>query len=138
MLFRSLMIGFALAGLLLRIGGRYATAPLFLKGLVAMSITPFIAVLAGWFVTEVGRSPWLIYGVMTHAQGVTPSLTGGMALFTLIGYILVYAVIFSAGIYYLMRMFQAGLESLDTDHPVDSDHAKRPLSAAHVPFEKGE
>lgn len=133
-----LMIGFAFAGLILRKGGRYATAPLFLKGLVAMSITPFIAVLAGWFVTEVGRSPWLIYGIMTHAQGVTPSLTGGMALFTLIGYILVYAAIFSAGIYYLMRMFQAGLESLDSDQPIDSDHAKRPLSAAHIPLEKGE
>lgn len=133
-----LMIGFAITGLILRRGGRYASAPLFLKGLVVMSVTPFIAVLAGWFVTEMGRSPWLIYGLMTHAQGVTPSLTGGMALFTLIGYILVYAAIFSAGIYYLMRMFQAGIESLDSYKDNDSDHAKRPLSAAHVPLEKGE
>lgn len=113
-----LMIGFAVAGLLLRMGGRYATAPLFLKGLTFMSISPFIAVLAGWFVTEVGRAPWLVYGVMTQAEGLTPSLTGGMALFTLIGYILVYAVIFSAGLYYILRLFQSGLESLDEEKEI--------------------
>ena len=61
-----------------------------------------------------------------------------MALFTLIGYILVYAVIFSAGVYYLMRVFQAGIEATDDDTEVESDHAKRPLSAAHVPFEQGD
>lgn len=113
-----LMIGFAVAGLLLRIGGRYATAPLFLKGLIVMSISPFIAVLAGWFVTEFGRAPWLVYGIMTQAEGLTPSLTGGMALFSLIGYILVYAVIFSAGLYYILRLFQAGLESLDEEKEI--------------------
>lgn len=133
-----LMIGFAVTGLILRKGGRYATTPLFLKGLVLMSVSPFIAVLAGWFVTEVGRAPWLVYGLMTHAQGVTPSLTGAMALFTLLGYILVYAVIFIAGIYYLFRLFKAGLESLDEHKPQDSDHAKRPLSAVHVSLEEGE
>ncbi len=113
-----LMIGFALAGLVLRKGGRYATTPLFLRGLTLMSISPFIAVLAGWFVTEFGRAPWLVYGIMTQAEGLTPSLTGGMALFSLIGYIVVYAVIFSAGVYYLMRMFQAGLESLDEEKEI--------------------
>ncbi|WP_027847667.1 cytochrome ubiquinol oxidase subunit I [Marinospirillum minutulum] len=133
-----LMIGFAFAGLFLRAGGRFASSSWYLKGLVAMSLSPFIAVVAGWFVTEVGRAPWLVYGLMTHAEGLTPSLTGGMALFTLIGYILVYAVIFSAGVYYLMRVFQAGIEATDDDIEVESDHAKRPLSAAHVPFEQGD
>ena len=103
-----------------------------------MSVSPFIAVVAGWFVTEVGRAPWLVYGLMTHAEGLTPSLTGGMALFTLIGYILVYAVIFSSGVYYLLRVFQAGIEATDDDKEVESDHAKRPLSAAHVPLEQGD
>lgn len=118
-----LMIGFAVAGLLLRVGGRYATAPLFLKGLIVMSISPFIAVLAGWFVTEFGRAPWLVYGIMTQAEGLTPSLTGGMALFSLIGYILVYAVIFSAGLYYLMGMLREGLESLDNKEVEQGDQA---------------
>ena len=41
--------------------------------------------------------------VMNHAQGVTPSLTGGMALTSLIGYAFVYAVVYSAGLYYLTQ-----------------------------------
>ena len=131
-----LMIAFALAGLCLRPGGRWATNRWFLNGLRLMSFTPFVAVLAGWFVTEIGRAPWLVYGMMTHSEGLTPSLTGGMALFTLIGYIVVYALVFSAGVYYLLRVLHDGLEAKTTEYP--SDHPKRPLSAAHVPFEFNE
>ncbi|MGM0450491.1 MAG: cytochrome ubiquinol oxidase subunit I [Pseudomonadota bacterium] len=131
-----LMIAFAVAGLLLRPGGRYWQSRWFLKGLVPMGVAPFVAVLAGWFVTEVGRAPWLIYGQMTHAEGVTPSLSGGVALFSLVGYILVYAVVFTAGVYYLTRLFEAGLEADDLpgDHH-DVERPKRPMSAAHVPLE---
>ncbi len=133
-----LMIGFALAGLILRRKGRFAENPLFLKGLTLMSVTPFIAVVAGWFVTEVGRYPWLIYGQMTLAEGLTPSLTGGMALFTLIGYVLVYALIFVAGVYYLMRIFQVGMEPSHTSDHIDEPHsAKRPWSGADVTLESG-
>ncbi|MFW5824059.1 MAG: cytochrome ubiquinol oxidase subunit I [Marinobacter sp.] len=131
-----LMIGFAIAGLILRRGGRYATSRGFLQGLRLMAVSPFVAVLAGWFVTELGRAPWLVQGMMTQAEGLTPSLTGGMALFTLIGYIVVYALVFAAGVYYLMRVLHDGLEAKTTEHP--SDHPKRPLSASHVPFEYNE
>ncbi|HLT13788.1 MAG TPA: cytochrome ubiquinol oxidase subunit I [Marinobacter sp.] len=130
-----LMILFAVTGLLLRPGGRYYRARWYLQGLRAMSIAPFFAVLTGWFVTEVGRSPWLVYGIMSHAESVTPSLTGGMALFTLIGYIVVYAAVFSAGVYYLMRVLYVGLEDDDGDADKENERPARPLSAAHVPFE---
>lgn len=129
-----LMILFAFAGLALRAGGRYWQTPWFLQGLRLMSLTPFVAVLAGWFVTEIGRAPWLVYGLMTHSEGVTPSLTGGMALFSLIGYIVVYALVFSAGVYYLMRVLYVGMED-DVYEEHEADRPKRPLSAAHVPFE---
>jgi cytochrome d ubiquinol oxidase subunit I len=133
-----LMIAFGLAGLVLRRSGRYWQTPWFLHGMRWMSVTPFLAVLAGWVVTETGRAPWLIYGIMTHAQGLTPSLTGGMALFTLIGYILVYAVVFSAGLYYLMRVLQDGLEEeLSAEATSEVERASRPLSATHVRLEQG-
>lgn len=129
-----LMIAVALTGLALRRGKRYYQSRWFLQVLRFMAISPFVAVLAGWFVTETGRAPWLVYGMMTQAEGLTPSLTGGMALFTLIGYIVVYALVFSAGVYYLMRVLHDGLEaSDDADH--EHDRPMRPLSAAHVPFE---
>jgi len=132
-----LMILFAVTGLVLRAGGRFWRTRWFLQGMRFMSITPFIAVTAGWFVTEVGRAPWLVYGMMTQAEGVTPSLTGGMALFTLIGYVVVYSLVFSAGVYYLMRVLYVGLEDEDEDddEPDQFERPKRPLSASHVPFE---
>src|SRR3989338_9075714 len=118
--------------------GRSWQAPWFLNGMRWMSFTPFLAVLAGWVVTETGRAPWLIYGVMTHAQGLTPSLTGGMALFTLIGYMVVYAMVFSAGLYYLFRVLQAGLEEdLSAEDTHEVERASRPLSATHVRLEQG-
>jgi cytochrome d ubiquinol oxidase subunit I len=129
-----LMIAFAVTGLVLRAGGRYWRTSWFLQGMRFMSIAPFFAVLTGWFVTEVGRAPWLVYGQMTQAEALTPSLTGGMALFTLIGYIVVYALVFSAGVYYLMRVLYVGLEDQDEDEH-EAERPKRPFSAAHVPFE---
>lgn len=128
-----LMIGFAVWGLILRVGGRYHQSTLFLNGLRLMSLSPFLAVLAGWVVTETGRAPWLIYGQMTHAQGLTPSLTGGMALFSLIGYIVVYALVFSAGVYYLLKVFRGGVEKANAPHEMDEiERPMRPFSAAHV------
>lgn len=134
-----LMIGFALWGLILRRKGQYYKSPLFLNGLRLMSLSPFIAVLAGWVVTETGRAPWLIYGQMTHAQGLTPSLTGGMALFTLIGYIIVYSLVFSAGVYYLLKVFKGGIEKANAPHEMDEiERPMRPFSAAHVAIDDKE
>jgi cytochrome d ubiquinol oxidase subunit I len=132
-----LMIAMGLTGLVLRRNQRYWQTPWFLQTLRLMSVTPFIAVLAGWIVTEAGRAPWLVYGLMTHAEGVTPSLTGPMALFTLIGYIVVYAMIFSAGLYYLMRVLQDGLEIKKHADDVDEVHRPaRPLSGSDVAFDQ--
>lgn len=132
-----LMIGVAVAGLWLRRGGRVYEHRGFLQTLRLMSVTPFIAVLAGWIVTEVGRAPWLVYGIMTHAEGLTPSLTGGMALFTLIGYVAVYAVVFWAGVYYLTRVVRQGMLPEEHRHDTagESHRAKRPLSGVDTSFD---
>ncbi len=134
-----LMIAAAIAGLILRRNGAVYTKRWYLRSLTFMSLTPFVAVLAGWFTTEIGRGPWLIYGIMRFEEGLTPSLQGWMALTTLIGYVVVYAMIFTGGLYYLMRILRDGME-----HPPASEQeeapehrAKRPLSAVDVPFEEG-
>ncbi|AZM95907.1 cytochrome ubiquinol oxidase subunit I [Vreelandella venusta] len=130
-----LMIAVALTGLFLRRKGRVYENPLFLKTLTVMIASPFLAVLGGWIVTESGRAPWLVYGVMTHAEGLTPSLTGGMALFTLIGYIAVYSVVFLTGIYYLTRVVRNGMTETQAEVGGEIERPKRPLSAAHTPFD---
>ena len=129
-----LMILAALGGLWLRMRGRLYDHRPFLQGLRLMVPLPFIAVTAGWFTTEMGRAPWLIYGVMTQAEGLTPSLTGGMALFSLIGFMLVYAVVFVMGSYYVTRIAAKGLGDEAPEHP-EWQRPKRPLSAVETPFD---
>ncbi|GKW49767.1 cytochrome ubiquinol oxidase subunit I [Halomonas sp. NCCP-2165] len=131
-----LMILVALAGLWLRRGGRLYEHRGFLQLLRLMSVTPFVAVLAGWFVTETGRAPWLVYGLMNQAEALTPSLTGGMALFTLIGYAAVYAVVFWAGVYYLTRVVRQGMQDGE-EIQGEVERPMRPLSASHTPFDDG-
>ncbi|GEK71858.1 MULTISPECIES: cytochrome ubiquinol oxidase subunit I [Halomonas] len=128
------MIVAALIGAWLRARGRLYESRGYLQFMRVMTIAPFLAVLAGWFVTEIGRAPWLVYGLMTQEEAVTPSLTGGMALFTLIGYVLVYAVVFYAGTLYLTRVVRQGMLP-EPPHDDEVERPKRPLSAAHVPFE---
>ncbi len=131
------MIGVAIVGAILRKRGTLYTNTLFHKTLIGMIVTPFIAVLSGWVVTEAGRAPWLVYGMMSHAEGLTPSLTGGMALFTLIGYVAVYAVVFWAGIYYITKVVRNGMLPEDQREEIEGEveRPSRPLSAAHTPFD---
>ncbi len=132
-----LMIAFALTGLVLRWRGRLYDNRVFLKGLTYMIGAPFVAVLAGWLVTETGRAPWLVYGLFSHEQGLTPSLTGGMALFTLIGYISVYALVFTAGVFYITRIVRPGATARrKDDEGPNTERPSRPFSAAHIPFEE--
>ncbi|WP_304614214.1 cytochrome ubiquinol oxidase subunit I [Paracoccus sp. (in: a-proteobacteria)] len=61
----------------------------------AMGFSGWIATLAGWYVTEIGRQPWLVTGVLTTKEAVGP-VTGGMVASSLVAYLLVYAVLMAA------------------------------------------
>jgi cytochrome d ubiquinol oxidase subunit I len=54
---------------------------------------PYIATTAGWITAEVGRQPWLVYGVMPTAAGASPRVSAGNALFTLIGFMGLYLIL---------------------------------------------
>src|SRR5271169_499086 len=64
---------------------------------------PYIANTAGWMTAELGRQPWLIYGLMRTAQGVSPRVTAGNAWFTLIGFMGLYTVL---GILWLLLFYR--------------------------------
>lgn len=126
-----LMIVAGLWGAWLVWRGKLLQSHIYLRLLTLMIPAPFIAVLAGWFVTEIGRQPYLIYGMLTAEQALTPSLQGWMVLLTLIGYIAVYAVVFTAGIHFLRKLINHGI-SIDMPVAHDSGRPKRPLSAAQT------
>ncbi len=90
----------------------------------------FLAVLAGWTTTEVGRQPWTVYGLLRTAQSVSPSLTGRDVLISLIGYVVVYLVMFPAGIAMMARLVARGPEELALEaEPVASGRPQGPVSA---------
>jgi len=70
---------------------------------VVMGPMGFVAVVAGWVVTEVGRQPWTIYGELTTAASASPIETPAVAT-SLIVFILVYFIVFGAGTFYLLRL----------------------------------
>jgi cytochrome d ubiquinol oxidase subunit I len=68
----------------------------------------FLAVLAGWTTTEVGRQPWTVYGLLRTADSVSPSLTGTDVLISLLAYAVVYLIMFPVGITLMARIIRAG------------------------------
>ncbi|HXF59023.1 MAG TPA: cytochrome ubiquinol oxidase subunit I, partial [Candidatus Saccharimonadales bacterium] len=69
---------------------------------------PFIANTAGWITAEVGRQPWLIYGIMRTAQGASVNVSAGNALFTLIGFMGLYTVLAILFLFLMKREIEHG------------------------------
>jgi cytochrome d ubiquinol oxidase subunit I len=67
----------------------------------------FVAVISGWVVTESGRQPWLVYGILRTADATSP-VPSASILSTLVLFVLCYGVVFTAGIYYINRLIAQG------------------------------
>ncbi|MGE0152664.1 MAG: cytochrome ubiquinol oxidase subunit I [Reyranellaceae bacterium] len=99
-----LMIALGLASLALRWTGRLYSWRPFLLGAVAMAPSGMIAVTAGWIVTEAGRQPFTVYGLMRTADSVSPIAAPAVAA-SLTAFVVVYFIVFGAGIWYLLHLF---------------------------------
>ena len=82
----------------------------FLKLLPWMIILPYLANTTGWILTETGREPWIVYGLLTMEAGVSKAVTSGMLLTSLIGFILVYGLLVVATLYLMFKFAKAGPE----------------------------
>ncbi len=102
-----LMIVLGAAGAFLIWRRKLFETPWFLRFCVVMGPSGFIAVLAGWMVTEVGRQPWVVQGVLRTRDAVSPVTTGEVAT-SLIAYILVYSLVFTAGALFILRLMAEG------------------------------
>jgi cytochrome d ubiquinol oxidase subunit I len=133
-----IMVGIALlmalvvtSGLVLLFRGAVDTTAWYLVLCQFTAPLGFIAVIAGWTTTEVGRQPWTIYGLLRTADSVSPSLTGVDVLVSLLLYIVVYLIVYPTGLIMMLRLIWAGPSSADQDNtlPVASGLAQAPVQA---------
>ena len=124
------MLAIVVASWWLRARGRLFETRWFLRCCEIAGPFGFVAVLAGWVTTEVGRQPWTVYGLMRTADSVSPSLTGGDVLISLIGYVVVYLLIFPFGVALMARLVRRGPTDPTLEPgPVESGRPQRPVGA---------
>jgi cytochrome bd ubiquinol oxidase subunit I len=112
-----LMFALGLFSLLARLRRRlYAWRPLHFAALL-MGPAGFVAVIAGWVTTEVGRQPWVIYGMMRTEDAVSPIASPGVTG-SLIAFVLVYFTVFAAGTLYILRLM-ADVPAAGEPQPAD-------------------
>ena len=139
-----LMIAVGLWSLWLRKRGSLYSSRPFLYLTLWMGPSGLIAILAGWFTTEVGRQPWVVYGLMRTADGVSNHSYAQLGI-TLVMFVVVYFALFGAGLGYMMRLVRKGPETGEGDETTDGGPGQqrtpaRPLSAAdddHADLSKG-
>ncbi|WP_277252798.1 cytochrome ubiquinol oxidase subunit I [Neptunomonas phycophila] len=125
-----LMLLLGVCGLWLRWKKRLYESPLFLKFALAMGPAGLIAILAGWFTTEVGRQPWVVYGVMRTVDAASDHSVAALTT-TLVAFVVVYFAVFGIGVKYMLSLIKEGPEEHhDPADGEDNTHRPaRPLSA---------
>ncbi|MDJ0783432.1 MAG: cytochrome ubiquinol oxidase subunit I [Desulfosarcinaceae bacterium] len=102
---------------------RLFDTPWFQRWCMALTPAGFIAILAGWIVTEVGRQPYIVYNALRTAEAASP-VAGTQVGLSLLAFIVVYGVVFGAGCYYIYRLIHKGPDIASSedaygDHGVD-------------------
>jgi cytochrome d ubiquinol oxidase subunit I len=126
-----IMLLVAIIGQILRLRGRLWDSIWFLRLCQWVAPLGFIAVVAGWTVTEVGRQPWTVYGLLRTADSVSPSLTGNDVAVSLAFYIVVYLIMFPTGIAFMAGLVRRGPQQQETPpERVESGRPGRPFENA--------
>jgi cytochrome d ubiquinol oxidase subunit I len=101
-----LMMGLGLFSLWMRWRGKLYDSRLLHIFAMAMGPAGFIAVLAGWITTETGRQPFTVYGLLRTVDSVSPLAAPAVAS-SLIAFVIVYFLLFTAGVVYILRLMAA-------------------------------
>jgi cytochrome bd ubiquinol oxidase subunit I len=99
------MLGIGLWSLLARTRRKLYDWPWLHRAALVMGPSGFVAVIAGWVTTEVGRQPWTIYGLLRTADAVSPLDAPAVGV-SLLAFVVVYFVCFSVGTWYILRLMQ--------------------------------
>ncbi len=112
-----LMIFAGVWGLWLRYHQRLYNNPVFLRFMTFMAPSGLIAILAGWFTTEIGRQPWVVYGLMRTKDAASAHGELHMSISLLIFFV-VYSAVFGIGYAYMMKLIRKGLPQIPNVNPV--------------------
>jgi cytochrome d ubiquinol oxidase subunit I len=124
-----IMLIIVVVGQVLRLRGRLWDTTWFLRLCQWTGPLGFIAVIAGWVTTEVGRQPWTVYGLLRTADSVSPSLTGADVAWSLALYVVVYLIMFPTGIAFMAGLVRRGPQRLEVETAVVES------GLPHEPFE---
>ncbi|MDW6025272.1 cytochrome ubiquinol oxidase subunit I [Mesorhizobium sp. BAC0120] len=125
-----LMLLTVATGFVLMVRNRLDETRWYLRVCQVMAGAGFVAVIAGWTTTEVGRQPWTIYGLMRTAESVSPSLTGSDVLISLLLYVLVYLIVYPVGLFLMLRLVWKGPAVTEEEaEPIEAGHPKGPIEA---------
>jgi cytochrome d ubiquinol oxidase subunit I len=105
-----------ISALLLWRGALYSTKPM-LWILLMMFPFPYIANTAGWMTAEIGRQPWLVYGLMRTPQGFSRNVSSGNAMFTLLGFLGMYTLLAILFLFLIRRELEHGPEPVPVAAP---------------------
>ncbi|HIE5563737.1 TPA: cytochrome ubiquinol oxidase subunit I [Enterobacter kobei] len=123
-----LMVLLGVVSAWLRWRGRLYTSKPFLYFALFMGPSGLIALLAGWFTTEIGRQPWVVYGVQRTRDAVSSHGDLHMSI-SLLAFIVVYTSVFGVGYMYLVRLIKKGPVHADEHQETTDGTPARPLSA---------
>jgi cytochrome d ubiquinol oxidase subunit I len=110
----TLMLLTGLASLYLRLRRTLFEHRAFLRSVVWLGPSGFVAVLAGWITTESGRQPYVVYGLMRTLEARSPIDAPAVAG-SLVAFVLVYFIVFGAGVYYLLKLMQRAPQPLEPE-----------------------
>ena len=105
--------------------------------MVVMLPSGFVAVLAGWFTTEIGRQPWVVEGILRTADAMSP-VGAGSVLLSLVLFVLVYAILLGSAVYYIVKLVRIGPEAAESDREETFKTPARPFSLPDASFESRE
>jgi cytochrome d ubiquinol oxidase subunit I len=106
--FGTVMILLSIIGLLLWEKGRLEKNRVYLKCLLPAISFPFLANTFGWVMTEVGRQPWTVFGLMTTADSVSPNVSPGTVLLSIIIYVLIFTILACVMVYVMIHEIKKG------------------------------
>jgi cytochrome bd ubiquinol oxidase subunit I len=127
-----LMLGMVAVGLWLRWRGRLFVSGWYLRTAIWTAPLGFVAVIAGWTTTEVGRQPWTVYGLMRTADSVPPSLTTTDVMLSLAAYVAVYLLMYPAGLLVMGRMVLKGPGDPTPPSEIEAGRPEQPVDAAII------